>query len=235
MDLLAILKDRTQFPDEMEIEFKDGSKHSVKALRDTVLPREEFTRFTQTAAEERRNKDQAIEGLTRQLAEATARQATRDGDPDRARAVRKMSLEELAEDPVLGPLVEAIGEQNKTITRALQAQQVRMAAEQMDKLGITDPEERKKFIDFAAEAGSRDYLSVAARAWKYDSDVKKAKEDGIAEGEKKGREAARLTVPTGGRRSSPPRPGDSEPAFGDVDAALRDPDVMNALSGGDAA
>lgn len=235
MDLLEILNDRTKYPDDMEIAFADGSKHPVKALRDSLIPRAEFTRTTQTFAEERRNKDQAIEGLTRQLAEATAAAAARAGDPGRAAAVRRMSLEELAEDPVLGPLVEAINQQNTTITKAIQAQQVRIASEQMDKLGITDPAERKAFIDFAADAGSRDYLSVAAKAFKYDADIKKAREEARKEGEEAGRKAARLTVPTGGRRSHPSPPAQDDPAFGDVAAALQDPEVMGALHGEGAA
>lgn len=223
-----ILADRTKFPDDTVIEFADGEKFTAKEIRDTYIPKGEFTRFAQDNATKRQEMEATINGLTQQLAQAVEAKAA-GASPAEAKRMRKMTLEELVDDPVLGGIAEAIQALARNQAQAIDGYRLERAKERVDALGYTDPERRKSFLDYARSAET-DLLGMAHKAFTADDAIKKAREEAMAEGERKGREAAKLTVPTGGRRPGVTKPKDA-PGFLDMGAADQDPELLAIVNG----
>src|SRR5947209_13052752 len=117
MDLtLEILTNREKYPDTAEITLADGQKITVKQFRDTLQPRAEFTRASEGWAREKKSLEDAQTGLQQQLSALNAqfqkaledKKALEGRQPVKAGGDGEITEDELARDPILGPIMRAV-------------------------------------------------------------------------------------------------------------------------------
>ena len=260
---LEILNNREKYPDDQEITLVDGSKMTVKQLRDQLQPRAEFTRASEGWSREKRQLEGSINGLQGQLSklqtDLQAAIAERDSRPvPAATRGNGPTEEELEGDPVLGPLVRNIKAVSKKLDDGLTRlgeHEARLKTHEdtwvkrdymtqlanitafhngrYNKDGQGKAFDQKAFLDYAMERGIAD-LDVAYRSFSRDDEVGLA----VKEAEERGAERARKErVPPipGGRRSATPRSPELPESLDKLtdDQVLNDPLMQRAMAGED--
>jgi hypothetical protein len=232
-----LLTNREQFPDTREITLADGQVVTVKELRDTLMPKADMTRMSQSWAEEKRQLQESLSGYQRQLAQAASRQTT----PAPSGATGLTEDDYLA-DPVLGPIFrrakaaeERLAVHEQTYLRdRYQAQLTDIEAREAKR-----PEDKRvrkdQLLDYAIRNNMAD-LNLAYRVLTRDRDIEMAQQEALRQGIEKGRkEATAPHVPFGNRRSVAPTTEGPKDFDSAEDAAMRDPDILAAMRGDSAA
>lgn len=247
---LEILRNREKYADDQEITLTGGETVTVKQLRDALQPREEFTRASQEWAAERKRGEtergqlqEAVEGLNRQLAE------TLRNPPKETPRPGAITEEDLAADPVLGPIVRDLKAARAELvehTKRLKDQEDgRMRDRYLGKIetlrgrakadGIEsfDP---KAFLDFAIQRQSTD-LDLAYDGYTRADAIALARKDAEAAGIEKGKAAAKLPTVPFGRRRPPARPEGLPGSLQELtdEQVLNDPVIQAALASGEEA
>lgn len=224
-----ILTNREQYPDDAEITLQNGQKVTVKAFRDAVMPKADMTKLSEKWAGEKRQLEAAAQGLQQQLADAARARETKTGTP-----AGTLSEDDYLNDPVLGPITRRLKAAEERVQFHETAYLRHTYEAQLAGFAKADKNFKKdEFLDFAIKRGIAD-LQIAHDLYTRPSALEDARQAGYADGVKKGKEEASVPrLPTGSRRA--PKPAPDAPGFLDLDAAERDPEILQALSGGEPA
>lgn len=224
-----ILTNREQYPDDAEITLSTGQKVTVKQFRDAVIPKADMTKLSEKWAGEKRQLEAATQGLQQQLADAARAKEVRSGVPSGT-----LTEDDYLNDPVLGPIARRLKAAEERVQFHEAAYLRHNYEAQLASFAKADPAFKKEeFLDFAIKRGIAD-LSLAHDLYTRPTAIKSAEDAAYERGVKKGKEEASVPrIPTGSRRA--PKPAADAPGFLDLDAAERDPEILQALAGGEPA
>lgn len=251
-----ILTDRTKFPDEQEMTLASGEKVTVKQFRDSLIPKADFTKQTETWARKERDLQANVEGLNSQLALAIqAREAAAsalNSRPASATTEGGYTEDQILQDPLLGPMMKRLqaAEQAQTAHAEriklhedtwLKNQYVSQLATiegrwngRYNADGKGTPFDKKAFLDRVIETQTTN-LDLAFDAFSRPAEIDAVRKESEARGVEKGRAAARVPVVPIGRRSARPtvqglKEGDTLQDLTD-DMVLADEEIQSALRG----
>ncbi|TSA53225.1 MAG: hypothetical protein D4R44_04020 [Actinobacteria bacterium] len=235
--LSDILLDKTKYPDDLKISLH-GEDTTVGDLRKDAIPSGEFTKVTQKHSAEKQNLERQIKDTNSQLARAIAERTGSRPNTDREGNILDADLKELEGDPIFGGMVNRVKKLERSLTEAVtrigQHELVFTANQHLaviDRLKGRDKNlNTDALLDFAKNRGIGN-LDDAYNLMTKDDAVKSARDEGRKEGIDEGKRQAQVPVIPFGHRSrsreaSAPKDLDSA-----VDAAMSDPDVLNAYHG----
>jgi hypothetical protein len=241
----AILRDRTKYPDDRKIVLADGEEITVKELRDSLLPKADFTRASEGWSRKERELTSSVEGLQAQLAEALKTKAPAEVARTPAGGY---SEEDLLGDPILGPIVRDLkatrtrlteheermkGHEEYVMTREYKGQLASIASQHNARYnpdGTGKAFDQKAFLDYVVEKQTPN-LDTAYSAWSRDDEIERVTRDAEARGEERGMKKAAVPNVPFGRRRAPLRDKDLPESLDKVtDEMLEtDPDMQDAL------
>jgi len=253
INLEELLTNREAYPDDREVVIGE-QKVTLKELRDRLIPKGEFTRATQRAAELERLARQRDEELRQaQLSLAQVLQARENaGQQTPTTPSGEVDWQVLQNDPLLRPLVqrlEAAQRVAEAAAKRLEQAEARLAQHEqtyiadrylqtLERLAQDHPNlDRQQVLAKAAEIGQQwqqygpDLRHVVTLLTHEDA-VKQAREQGYHEGLSKGKEEARLPYLPGTTRAPvAPQPSPFQSLDELEDAAARDPDILRQFYG----
>lgn len=232
-----VLADVTKYPDATEWTLPDGSKTTVGEMRtdmkNTFIPKEDFTRGQQKAADERRQLEQNYQVelyKAQQQAEALRQQAAKNGRPAEAGD----DFDSYIADPTFGPMakrLKATLERTDAMARELEASKQRMAeyeqhmwlnehAQVLRRIQDTDTDmkDQGKVNDFLQYAKQQQFsnLDTAYALYTRQRDIDRAKETASKEAyDRAKQELSAPPMPTGANQN-----GQSAAASAQLPASL---------------
>lgn len=235
--LSEYLLDKTKYPDDTKINFH-GEETTVGELRKDAMPLGEFTKVTQKHSTEKQALEKQIKDQNAQLARAIAERNGSRPNTDREGNILDADLKELEGDPIFGGMVKRLkGMEQKLEQSAQRLNQHELVFTANQHLAVIERlKTRNKdlntdaLLDFAKTRGIGN-LDDAHELMTRNDAVKAAREEGRSQGLEEGKRVAMVPPITFGHRSRS-RGAEAPKTLDDaVDAALSDPDVLNAYHG----
>ena len=235
--LSDILQDRTKYPDDTKISVH-GEDTTVGDLRKDAMPLGEFTKVTQKHSTEKQALERQIKDTNAQLARAIADRKGERLPTDREGNILDADLRELEGDPIFGGMVKRVRGLEKNLEQAVarigQHELVFTANQHLAVIerlkGRNKDLNTDALLDFARNRGIGN-LDDAHNLMTREDAVKAARDEGRNAGIEEGKRVAQVPPITFGHRSrsrGADMPKDMDSA---VEAALSDPDVLNAYHG----
>ena len=230
MEWPSVLNNRKDYPDDMKVSM-GGQEVTLKELRDTLIPKGEFTKVTQQAAQEK----SALEGQLRDATQQLAIALQRSGQ---APAQTQDRLADLAQDPTFGPLVQEVYQARRVLGEIANRQQQyelnqwtnqHLAA--LKEITTKDKDlNAQALVEFARTRGLTNLHDAYALQTR-ERDIDSARKEAEAKGYEKGKKEASIPVIPTGRRTAPPGQSLPETLDAAAEAAKSDPDVLAAMAG----
>ena len=255
-----ILTDRTAFPDDRKIILGDGQEVTVKEFREALMPKSDMTKLTEDWSRKERQLTDAYRGTEQQLraAQQQLEQAVKDQQArtpaNGGTPTGQVDEEELARDPVLGPMYkrmlaaekraeeahQQLGEHGKALKSYRDTWQLANFQSQLERLRANPEYKDVNFDEFLTYSQRRPVLDTQSnnvdlestmRNFNYNRAMQAAEARGEQRGVEKGKAAAAVPRVPMGRRRAAARPEGVPASFKDVDtdAVLADPDMQKYL------
>lgn len=252
-----VLKDATRYPDTTEWTLPDGTKTTVgelrTELRNTFIPKDDFTRGQQKAAEERRllEQDYNTKLYAMQQQQLALQQQLQRGTQNPNAAGD--DLDTYVNDPIWGPVAKRLKsslERSEKLETQLKETQKRLAdheqvwwlnqhAQVLKRIQDSDPDMKdqtkvNEFLGFAKNNGFSN-LDTAYSLYTRDRDIERARETASKEAYERAKtELSAPRVPSGASQSgSTIAPAPTLPASIDEAEVLAksDPEIARLMEG----
>jgi hypothetical protein len=237
MKLSEMLLDKTKYPDDFKINVH-GEDTTVGELRKDAMPLGEFTKVTQKHSTEKQALEKQIKDTNAALAREIANRRGERPATDSEGNISDADLKELEGDPIFGGIVNRVKKLERSLTEAMnRIGQHELVFTANQHLAVIERLRAKnkdlntdQLLEFAKNRGIGN-LDDAHNLMTKDDAVKSAREEARKEGIEEGKRQAQVPIIPFGHRSNnraKDAPKDLDSA---VDAAMSDPDVLNAYHG----
>jgi len=237
MKLSDILLDKSKYPDDFKINVH-GEDTTVGELRKDAMPLGEFTKVTQKHSTEKQALEKQIKDTNAALARAIADRRGERPHTDSEGNISDADLKELEGDPIFGGMVNRVKKLERSLTEAVQRiGQHELVFTANQHLAVIERLKTKnkdlntdQLLEFAKNRGIGN-LDDAYNLMTKDDAVKAAREEARQQGIEEGKRQAQVPVIPFGHRSSSRAKDLPKDLNGAEEAALSDPDVLNAYHG----